>query len=93
MCKLTNMQVGIAGYVDTIPNSFFVAPWTAVRYDCYEHLTKMWLSALEIGAVHLCSITEIVPSQAILCVNRSPIQYDFCGSTKTIRYSVSKALV
>lgn len=22
MCKLTNMQVGIAGYVDTIPNSF-----------------------------------------------------------------------
>ena len=47
MCKLTT---GI-GYVHSIPGSF-----------SWQHLSKMWLPALEIGAAQFCSITEIVPS-------------------------------
>ena len=48
-------------------------------------------SIFEIGAVQLRSVREIAPPQPFLCVNRSPIRYDFHGGAKVIRYSVTKA--
>ena len=43
----------------------------------------------EIGAAHLCSITEIMLPQQFLCVNRSSILSAFPGSAKAIQYSVN----
>ena len=34
-------------------------------------------SSLEIGAGHLCSVKEIAPKSAFLCVKRSHIRYSF----------------
>ena len=48
-------------------------------------------SIFEIGAAQLRSVREIAPPQPFLCVNRSPIRYDFHGGAKVIRYSVTKA--
>ena len=44
--------------------------------------------SLEIG----CAVTEIVPPQPFLCVNRSPNRYGFRGGPKVTRYSVDIAL-
>ena len=47
--------------------------------------------ALEIGAASL-AVIEIALPQPFLCLNRCPIQYDFCGRPKAIYYCVSIAL-
>ena len=39
------------------------------------------------------SDTEIAPPQMFLFVNRSPIQYDFRGDIKAMRYCVNIALI
>ena len=46
--------------------------------------TFFYLFTLEMGAVHLCFVTEIAPPQQFLCVNRSPIRYDIRGGAKAI---------
>ena len=53
----------------------------------------IWFSNWEIGAVQLCSVTEIAPPQLFVFVNRSPIQYDFRGDRKALRYCVNIALI
>ena len=53
----------------------------------------MWLSALEIGGAQLRSVTEIAPPQPFLCVNRSPIRYDYRVGAKAIQYNVKIVLV
>ena len=40
-----------------------------------------------------CTVTEIVLKSQFLSVNRSPIQYGFCGSTEAIWYTVNTAEV
>ena len=37
-------------------------------------------------------VTEITPPQPLLCVNRSPIRYDFRDGAQAIRYTVNIAL-
>ena len=61
--------------------------FTLYRHEC-EHLSDMWLSALEIGAVQLRSVTEIAPKSLFLSVNRSPIRCGFRAGVKIIRYSL-----
>ena len=61
--------------------------FTLYRHE-YEHLSDMWLSALEIGAAQLRSVTEIAPKSLFLCVNTSPTRCGFRASVKTIRYSL-----
>ena len=51
----------------------------------------MWLSALEIVAARLRSVTEIVPESPFLCVNKSPIRYGFNAGAKAIRYGMNIA--
>ena len=51
----------------------------------------MWLSALEIVAAPLRSVTEIVPESPFLCVNKSPIRYGFNAGAKAIRYGMNIA--
>ena len=72
---------------------FHDSPWP---YRC-SHCTKIWQKnylhdiwclIFKINTGQLCSITEIVPKSLFLCVNRSPIQYNFPAGTKVIRYSV-----
>ena len=55
----------------------------------YEQLFDMWLSTLEIGVAQPRSVTEIAPKSRFLCLNRSPIQYDFRAGAKDIQYSVN----
>ena len=47
--------------------------------------------APHIGAAQLVTSTEITPPQPSLCINKKPIQYDFRGSVKPIRYGVNTA--
>ena len=53
--------------------------WTLIQY--------MTLHSVEIGA------NRNQAAKPFLCVNRSPIRYDFWGGTKPILYSVNKAFV
>lgn len=78
-------------YVHTIPDGF---SWG------YEKLSGIvwtpsdkWLSALDIGAAQLRSVTEIVPPQPFLYMNSSHIQYDFRGCVKAIQHSLNIALI
>lgn len=54
-----------------------------------KNLSDMWRFTLEIGSAQLRYVTEIVQAQVFLCVNRSPIRYDFRGGAKAMRYSVN----
>ena len=67
----------------------------------YTHvLGCLWCAsenqALEIGAARRgaarLAVIEIALPQPFLCLNRSPIQSDFCGRPKAIYYGVSIAL-
>ena len=69
------------------------SPWP---YRC-SHCTKIWQKnylhdiwclIFKINTGQLCSITEIVPKSLFLCMNRSPIRYNFPAGTKVIRCSV-----
>ena len=53
-----------------------------------SHCTKMAKNLFEIGAAPLRPVTEVSPPQQFLCVNRSPIRYDFRGSANAIRYTL-----
>ena len=53
--------------------------WTLIQY--------ITLHSVEIGT------SRNHAAKPFLCVNRSPIQYDFWGGTKPIRYIVNKAFV
>ena len=53
-----------------------------------KNLSDMWHFTLEIGSAQLRYVTEIAQPQVFLCVNRSPIRYDFRGGAKAMRYSV-----
>ena len=62
-----------------------------------SYCSKVWLKtylisdALLSRLVQLGSVTEIAPLEPFLCVNRSPIRYDFRGGVKAIWYSVNIA--
>ena len=58
-----------------------------------QNLSDMWRSTFEIGSAQLRFVTEIAPLEQFLCVNRSPIRYDFRGGAKAIRCSVNTTLM
>ena len=62
--------------------------WLAIRYSM--NINPICDSSLKRSA-RLSSVTEIAAPQPFLCVNRSPIWYDFCGGGKAIQYSVNIA--
>ena len=59
-----------------------------------KNLSPIWRSIFAplFCAVQPRSVTEIAQPQSFLCVNRSPIRYDFLGGAKTIRYRVNTSL-
>ena len=66
---------------------------TAPQYTP-KNLSPIWRSIFAplFCAVQPRSVTEIAQPQSFLCVNRSPIRYDFLGGAKTIRYRVNTSL-
>ena len=70
-------------WMESAPRLFFAPYRTAFLADTksyplyYEHLSEMWLSTLEIGAVQLRSVSEIAPKSPFFCVVRSPLRSDF----------------
>ena len=57
-------------------------------YSC-----DMWWSTFNIGMGQLPFVTEkILPKSQFLCVNRGPIQCEFCAGTRASHYTVGLAL-
>ena len=80
------------GYVYITADSFSRRHEKLSGIVCEQlHVSNMSLSTLEIVAVLPRSVTEIAPPQPFLCVNRSPIQYNFLGGAKAFWYSVNIA--
>ena len=66
----------------------------------WSHYTKVWHRpdqicdsppTFEIDVAQPHSVTEVAPKSPFLCVNRSPIRYDFRAGAKAIRYCVNMA--
>jgi len=58
-----------------------------------QNLPHMRRSTFGMGAAQLGSVTVIAPKSLFLCLNRSPIGYDFRVDEKAIWYSVNTAWV
>ena len=65
------------------PKAMFAPYRTAFPSDAkscplyYEHLSVMWLSTLEISALHLRWVSEMASKSPFFCVVRSHIRSDF----------------
>ena len=86
-CKFTSVSVGSSprSYLFTSAKGrlgIHTAPKYAKK-KTIRYVTRLFRDLR--GAASL-AVTEIALLQPFLCVNRSPVQYDFHGGAKAIRY-------
>ena len=77
------------------PLSYLFSSTTSRNYTgkCSHHTIIWHKTYFEISTAQLHSVTEITPPQTFLCVNTSPIRYNFRVGAKAFCYSVNIALV
>ena len=66
---------------------------TTSRILVSVHITPLYGTKPILKSAQLHSVTEITPPQTFLCVNTSPIRYNFRVGAKAFCYSVNIALV
>ena len=87
--RFTSVSPQVAQKLSVLAPIYLLPLWSKYRSPV-QNLSDMWRSTFVIGAA-LRSITEIAPRSPLLCVNRSPIWYNFHTGAKAIWYRVNMA--
>ena len=88
---LLNFYFCLSGFQSSLLLIFFHNQQNTGK--CSHHTIIWHKTYFEISTAQLHSVTEITPPQTFLCVNTSPIRYNFRVGAKAFCYSVNIALV